>query len=68
MDAKKHELTVWLFKKRITKSSLAFAMGKHPSIITKHTQGEHVSTEMLELYEAEGVPKSIINKLKRQGV
>ena len=66
MEAKNHPLSMWIKSKRLTKTALATAMNIEPSNITRHTQGKFVTYQMVLLYEAEGVPKSIINIMKKQ--
>lgn len=63
-----HPLKEWLNKNRTSNKTLAERMGISPAMITYHCKGMRVSDEMLKSYKEQGLPKSIINKLKKQGL
>ena len=68
MAKKEHELKRWLRRKRITQLSMADDMNAGASTVTRNLQGGFVTEAMLFKYHEYGVPQSIINKMRKQGV
>ncbi len=64
-----HVLKKWMSRKRITgEDMIRSKFGVTQAVFTHIYNGNRVSSSMLNKLEAEGVPKSIINKLKKQGL
>jgi len=68
MTEKEHELNRWLRRNRTTKTKMASDIDVSTSTITKHTKGGRVSDKMLLKYTNYGVPKLIVNMMRKQGV
>lgn len=64
-----HVLKEWVSKNRITGAAkIKDTFGVTPAVLTHIYNGNRVSDALLAQLELSGVPKSIINKLKKQGV
>ncbi len=68
MAKKEHELKRWLRRKRLTQKTMASEINAGESTITRNMQGGFVTETMLSKYKGYGVPESIINRMKKQGV
>lgn len=65
---KDHVLKKWMVRNYFTgEDSIRSAFGVTQAVFSHIYNGERVSPRMIAKLEAQGVPKSIINKLRKQG-